>query len=171
MAAELTPISIATDIQAAVLTLNNLHAIELSWLEDEQLTALLSQACYARRIGSLDAFLIALDERASYESPNYLWFHARYARFVYVDRVVVAAHARGRGFARLLYADLFDWASRGGHELVVCEVNIDPPNPASDALHAALGFAEIGRATIHDGSKTVRYLGRAIQQAGRTSST
>jgi hypothetical protein len=45
---------------------------------------------------------------------------------------------------------------------VVCEVNADPPNPASDAFHTALGFAEVGSASIHAGSKTVRYLARRI---------
>jgi len=156
------PLAISVEMEAAVLALNNAHAEELSWLEREQLTALLRQAFYARRLGNLDAFLMAFDERADYDSPNYLWFRASYPRFVYVDRVVVAPSARGRGLARALYADLFDRAGRAGHDLVVCEVNIAPPNPASDALHAALEFSEVGRATIHHGSKTVRYLSRAI---------
>jgi predicted GNAT superfamily acetyltransferase len=94
----------------------------------------------------------------------------RYRRFVYVDRVVVAPAVRGRGYARLLYADLFDRAGRAGHDIVVCEVNSDPPNPASDAFHAAQGFAEVGRAAIHQGSKTVRYLARAIDPASAGSS-
>ena len=70
--------------------------------------------------------------------------------------------ARGRGHARRLYDDLFQHALRGGHERVVCEVNRDPPNPASDAFHAALGFSEVGLAAIHGGAKTVRYLARAL---------
>jgi hypothetical protein len=45
---------------------------------------------------------------------------------------------------------------------VVCEVNSDPPNPASDAFHAAMEFSEVGRAAIHHGSKTVRYLARVL---------
>jgi uncharacterized protein len=45
---------------------------------------------------------------------------------------------------------------------VVCEVNISPPNPASDAFHAALGFAEVGSASVYGESKTVRYLSRAL---------
>jgi predicted GNAT superfamily acetyltransferase len=68
---------------------------------------------------------------------------------------------RGRGHAGLLYADLFD---RAGHSIVVCEVNRDPPNPASDAFHAAQGFAEVGQAAIHQGSKTVLYLARALER-------
>jgi predicted GNAT superfamily acetyltransferase len=70
--------------------------------------------------------------------------------------------ARGRGYARRLYDDLFDRAGEAGHAIVGCEVNSDPPNPASDAFHAALGFAEVGRAKIPNG-KTVRYLLRAIE--------
>jgi predicted GNAT superfamily acetyltransferase len=49
-----------------------------------------------------------------------------------------------------------------GHTHIACEVNVDPPNPTSDAFHAALGFVEIGCASIHDGSKSVRYLERTL---------
>jgi predicted GNAT superfamily acetyltransferase len=145
-----------------LLALNNAHAQELSWLDPERLAHLLKEAFLARRIGRVDAFLLAFDQDAAYDSPNYLWFRSRYARFVYVDRIVVAPGARGRGYARRLYDGLFAQASRAGHERVVCEVNADPPNPASDAFHAALGFAEIGTAVIHGGSKTVRYFSRPL---------
>ena len=53
-------------------------------------------------------------------------------------------------------------AGRAGHDQIVCEVNSEPPDPASDAFHTALGFREIGRATIHDGRKAVRYFRRAL---------
>jgi len=79
-----------------------------------------------------------------------------------VDRIVVASSARGRGCARRLYQDLFEYAVRAGHERVVCEVNISPPNPASDAFHAALGFVEVGTAGVYDGSRTVRYLSHTL---------
>lgn len=148
--------------EASILALNNEHAAELSWLEAERLSFLLGEAFYARRIGDLEAFILTFDQDASYDSPNFVWFRERYERFVYVDRVVVAAHARGRGHARLLYQDLFDHARRAGHTLVTCEVNSDPPNPASDAFHAALGFAEVGDAVIHGGKKAVRYYARQI---------
>jgi predicted GNAT superfamily acetyltransferase len=147
----------------ALLALNNAHAQELSWLEAERLEYLVREAFLARRIGNLDAFLLAFDQDGRYDSPNFIWFRARYPRFVYVDRIVVAPSARGRGCARRLYADLFDHAVRAGHDRVVCEVNIIPPNPASDAFHAALGFIEVGTASVHDGRRTVRYLSHAPQ--------
>ena len=142
----------------ALLALNNAHAQELSWLEAERLEYLISEAFLARRIGHVDAFLLAFDQDARYDSPNFIWFRARYPRFVYVDRILVAPSARGRGCARRLYADLFEHAVRARHDRVVCEVNKIPPNPASDAFHAALGFVEIGTASVHGGSRTVRYL-------------
>jgi len=37
-----------------------------------------------------------------------------------------------------------------------------PPNPVSDAFHASLNFHEVGRAAIHNNTKTVRYLLRNL---------
>jgi predicted GNAT superfamily acetyltransferase len=93
-----------------LLALNNAHAQELSWLEPERLEHLVNEAFLARRIGNLDAFLLAFDQDARYDSPNFLWFCARYPRFVHVDRIVVASSARGRGCARRLYHNPFEHA-------------------------------------------------------------
>jgi predicted GNAT superfamily acetyltransferase len=115
----------------------------------------------------MQAVLVALDEtHPAYASPNYLWFRARQSRFVYVDRVVVAQSARGKGHARRLYADLIEQAKAAGHDCIVCEVNSEPPNPASDAFHEALGFRQVGLAAIHGGAKTVRYLALSLQKPG-----
>ena len=155
-------VSPTSPLNTAMLALNNAHAQELSWLDPARLQQLVTHAFLARRIDHLDAFLLAFDQDAPYDSPNFLWFRARYPRFVYIDRIAVAPSARGRGLARRLYCDLFDEAHRRGHEHVVCEVNLTPPNPGSDAFHAALGFCEVGRASIHNGSMTVRYLLRPL---------
>lgn len=160
------PSAVPRDAEAAILALNNTFATELSWLEPGRLSLLIGRAFHARRIGHVDAFILAFDERAEYDSPNFLWFRARYPRFAYVDRVVVAPHARGRGYARRLYADLIEHAAASGRRVITCEVNLDPPNPASDAFHAALGFREVGRETIPGYGKTVRYLALLIGPPG-----
>lgn len=144
--------------RAAVLALNTTEALATSVLDAPALDALLADAWWAAGVeAGRAAFLIAFDETAAYDGTNYRWFRARCARFVYVDRVVVAAAARGRGLARRLYADLTAAARAAGHAHLVCEINLDPPNPVSDAFHAALGFVEVGRGSPRPG-KTVRYL-------------
>lgn len=152
----LLPLLAPTDPTPALVALNNDHAAELSFLTPERFAALIGTAFLAARIGEADALLLAFDQGADYDSPNFLWFRERFPRFVYVDRIVVSPGARGRGLARLLYDALFERARAAGHGRVVCEVNADPPNPASDAFHAALGFGEVGTALLPNG-KTVRY--------------
>jgi predicted GNAT superfamily acetyltransferase len=149
----------------AVLRLNALYEAETSPLDDARLVAMAKAACFAEAVPDGDgvaAVLIAFDETAAYDSPNFLWFRARFPRFLYIDRVVVAPEARGRGLARALYEELFRRALAAGHDTAVCEVNLVPPNPASDAFHARLGFEEVGRATV--GAKTVRYLSRPLAE-------
>ena len=155
------PLPIRPEDEPAVLALNNQHAEELSWLDPERLRRMVGETFYGRRIGALEAFILAFDQDAAYDSPNFLWFRERYPHFVYVDRIAVAAEARGRGHARQLYEDLFARAAAAGHSLVACEVNAEPPNPASDAFHAALGFVAVGSATLA-GGKIVRYFARSL---------
>jgi uncharacterized protein len=164
-AAELTSAELVADpsLTAAILELNNAHAIELSLLTSGGLADLIGLAWRAWRIGRADAMMIALDQAADYDNPNHRWFRARYDRFVYVDRIVVSPAARGQGMARRLYERLIREATAAGHDHVVCEVNLAPPNPQSDAFHAALGFRPLAAASIHGGAKTVRYLARSLR--------
>lgn len=144
-------------LRTALLALNNEHAVELSWADEARFRSLVANACFAERVGFADALLIAFDERARYDSPNFLWFRERYPRFVYVDRIVTSPAVRGRGIARLLYERLIAHARAAGHERVVCEVNSDPPNPGSEALHRALGFTSVGEGRP-SAAKSVTYL-------------
>jgi hypothetical protein len=151
---------------AAVCHLNNLFTQETSFLSHEEMARLLRMAFYSRGFaerGELGAFLIAFDERADYVSPNFAFFPTRHKRFVYIDRVITAEHATRRGLARRLYEDLFLQATTAEQTVVGCEVNVVPPNPASDAFHARMTFVEVGRAELANG-KTVRYLERALSQ-------
>jgi len=106
------PAEVSGALGESLLALNNAHAEELSFLTQERLVELLGEAFAARRIGTVDAFLLAFDQDAAYDSPNFLWFRARYQRFVYVDRIVVGASARGRGGAAPLSRSLRDGRCR-----------------------------------------------------------
>ncbi len=147
----------------AMLALNAAHEKETSVLDLQALRALVDQAFHLGRRGDGgDGFMIALDQDAVYASANFAWFKARYPKFVYVDRVIVAAHARGGGLARAMYEELFAVSARKGHRVVCAEVYKIPPNPISDAFHARLGFEIIGEADSADGSKTMRYMARNL---------
>jgi len=82
----------------------------------DQLIRLVSTASLALRIGNATAFLLAFDQDADHDAGNFLWFRARHARFVYIDRVVVAGSERGRGHARRLYDAVFRQAADVGHD-------------------------------------------------------
>lgn len=145
------------------LALNRECESQLWPLTENELRALLEIAYFAKLAGDGQAMLIAFDERAPYESPNHRWFRERYPRFVYVDRVAVSEQARGRGLARTLYEELMTKARADGHAVICAEVYSDPPNPQSDAFHAAMGFSEVGRAQLPDrAGKTVRYISREL---------
>jgi predicted GNAT superfamily acetyltransferase len=146
-----------------LLTLSNAHEKEIGRFTREAFEELVALSFRTRMTASRDAFLIALAGRAPEAAPNYRWFASRFDRFVYIDRVVVAETSRKRGLGKLLYDDVIAAARDAGHTRVCCEVNMDPPNPGSDAFHARLGFDEIGRAFLSDRGKTVRYLTRALE--------
>jgi hypothetical protein len=143
--------------RAWMLALNALHETETAPM-DAAFLARLSAAAFRTLVADGEAGLvIGLDQDCFDAGPNWRWFAARHARFVYVDRVIVAQAARGRGIARALYLALAAAARAAGHERIVCEYNIDPPNPASAAFHAALGFMPLAEEYLPDRGKTVRY--------------
>jgi uncharacterized protein len=148
-----------------LLELNLASVRELSELDEPRLQWILSLAHRALAVEAereLVAFALAIAPGTGYDSANYRWFGARFERYLYLDRVVVAARLRRQGIATLLYDALEAAAARFGR--MVCEVNVSPPNPASVAFHSARGYVEIGRLS-HDG-KVVALLSRELTSAG-----
>jgi hypothetical protein len=146
-----------------VLALNNAHAQEVNALDPGSLAALVDVAERSWVVEGALGFSIALGEGSPTQGPNHAWFQARHGAFLYVDRIVVAAHARGQGFARRMYEQLIRDA---GARPLCCEVNLLPPNPGSLAFHQRLGFHHCGEAQDPRNGKRVRYL---IRPAPRVS--
>ena len=141
-----TPRDIEPADHAGLLALNAVHETELSPMTAEGFASAVEMAVYAQCFAESAGFLLAYDQTADLASANFRWFKARYEQFVYIDRVVISGSVRGRGLARALYADLAGRAEAAGHMRLACEVNIDPPNPASMSFHTGQGFFEVGRA-------------------------
>ena len=139
--------------QADVESLSPLALSEL-----EHLAALSSSFRVAEVADRLAGFLIAITSDRDHRSLNFLWFKQRYARFLYIDRVVVGAHARRWGVASKLYAALVTHAATLDAPLLTCEVNIRPFNAASLAFHERAGFEAVGTEERDDGKKTVSML-------------
>ncbi|QIG91935.1 MULTISPECIES: GNAT family N-acetyltransferase [unclassified Bradyrhizobium] len=141
-----------------LLRLNNASASETSLLTAARFEQLIDAATIALFVPPAAAMLLAFEHGDNYDGTHFGWFRGRMDQFLYVDRIVVGAAWRRHGLARKLYREVFRQAAHRGHRRVVCEVNLQPPNPISDALHHSLGFEEVGRTTIDGGAKTVRYL-------------
>ena len=152
-------IRIATTADFAhLLRLNEESVHFLSPLTPERLELLFNEAAYCRVLeadGEVVAFLLAFREGCIYDSPNYRWFVTHYARFLYVDRVVVSTAFQGQGAGKLLYDDIFSFARQSGVEYLTCEFDIDPPNEGSRRFHQRYGFAEVGTQQVADGKKRV----------------
>jgi uncharacterized protein len=142
---------------AGALALNNESAVEVNALTADELARQVGLAAASRYVDGGLGLLIAFDETTPPIGPNHAWFLERLPAFLYIDRVVIARSARGRGLGRRLYQDLFE---RAAGRPLCCEVNVDPPNPGSLAFHERLGFSAQGEAVDPRNGKCVRYFVR-----------
>jgi uncharacterized protein len=94
-------------------------------------------------------------EVSNYDSINYQRFNQRYDSFVYIDRVVVGAEARGCGIGSALDKRLDQWAQQHNKEYLTAEVDIIPPNPGSLNFHNRQGFKQIGEQEYGNPEKKV----------------
>ncbi|MEZ5166428.1 MAG: GNAT family N-acetyltransferase [Acidimicrobiales bacterium] len=112
---------------------------------------------------SVAGFLIGLvGPGLAYDSDNYRWFSARYDRFVYVDRVVVADGGRGAGVGSQLYEEFAGRGRRDGHPVLLAEVNIRPRNDGSLRFHERHGFRAVGEQDTEGGAKRVVLLEKRL---------
>jgi len=143
---------------AAVLALNNSqvpHVNALTPDEFAQIVALSGHFTVAEDPQGLLGFVLCIPSGTSYWSGNYKWFAERYARFLYLDRVVVSPRLRRGGVGRLLYGDMHR-VQAGIWPCVALEVNVRPPNPTSIAFHEALGYHPVGMREYADGINAVQ---------------
>jgi uncharacterized protein len=139
-----------------ILALNEEFVRFLAPLAQARLTELHAKATLALVIengGEAAAFLLAFREGIDYDSINYRWFAQRYPAFLYIDRVVVGSGLQGQGAGTALYEHVFAQARAAAVPWITCEIDCEPPNPASGRFHARLGFAEIGRQPVPGGKQ------------------
>jgi predicted GNAT superfamily acetyltransferase len=127
-----------------------------------RLISIAELALVLERDGQFVGFVIAIAPGADYASENYRFFESRGIDHLYVDRIVIAESERGAGLGHTLYDAVFDAARAAGRAEVTCEVNLDPPNPGSEAFHARLGFQQVGVQETKGGAVTVSLLAASV---------
>jgi len=142
--------------EAAVPHVNSVSIAEMEWFA--------ANAAYfrvARTDAGIAGFMIGLRPGLAYRSPNYAWFCSNYDDFGYIDRVVVAPHARRLGVASSLYDD---FAARLARQVAVltCEVNLRPANEASMRYHTDYGFVQVGSQETDGGDKEVALMEKRL---------
>ncbi|MDJ0338944.1 GNAT family N-acetyltransferase [Cryobacterium sp. PH31-O1] len=151
-----------------LLALNNAAVPAVNELNADALAELVEHSHLAVAVVDDDAvetalgFAILFVSGAQYESENYRWFSGRSTDFLYVDRIVVADGFRGQGLGQVLYDAIFGAARREVLAEVLCEVNLEPPNPGSLAFHGRLGFVEVGQLSTKDDTVVVSLLAASV---------
>jgi L-amino acid N-acyltransferase YncA len=89
-------------------------------------------------------WLVMLDENEELAGYAYAsHFRDRYGyRFCCESTIYMRSDVRGRGWGRVLYQTLLDTLIRQGFVAVIAGLTY--PNPASEALHRAVGFELVG---------------------------
>lgn len=134
------------DDHADVLALNEQEVHLLAPMDETRLAELHG---WAHRFdvvevdGTFGGFVVVIESGTTYDGDHYAFFSRVYEQFLYLDRVVLATAARGRGVGHAVYDELEADARRLGR--MTLEVNVDPPNPPSLAFHARRGYVEVGR--------------------------
>lgn len=148
---------------AAFLAMNAEFVHWLSPMDAAELRKVLSIASYKRQINDGEGVLIGYAHNANYpDHKNMQWLRGKLENFFYIDRIIIAAGAQGKGHGRALYADIEAYARAAGYDWLACEVNTVPDNPGSHAFHLRFGFKALGEQDFPDYGKAVRYYAKRL---------
>lgn len=141
---------------AQIAALNEDFVAVTSPMDEARFLALLALSSYCLVVAEGDrllGFVIAMRNGAAYDNGNYAWFDERVQDMVYVDRIVLASDARGRGLGGNLYDELASVARADGCKVMTAEMDIEPPNQHSLYFHSKRGFTEHGQRALDSGKR------------------
>jgi predicted GNAT superfamily acetyltransferase len=98
-------------------------------------------------------YIITYRGEQEYDGDEFNWFKQNFSNFLYIDQIAIAASARRLRVGTQFYHHLEQVAQELGLTSLVCEVNLEPPNPISLNFHARQGFGEVGTMTTQDGRR------------------
>ena len=143
-----------------ILSSNQENEPQVGSLDKVKLQSLLDQANYCKvafHNNEPAGFLLCLPDNIEYESLNYKWVSERYSNFMYIDRISVLQKFQNLKLGTALYTDLLYFSIENGYDIILCEVNIMPPNPGSIRFHKKFDFVECGSQFTEGGTKEVQF--------------
>ena len=133
-------------------------------LNEYEISEIISVAPYfrvAKVNKEVVGYQIAYTSDHKYDGEEFSWFQKHLAQFMYIDQIAVAPSARRLQIGSRLYAEAEKFAHAHQFNRLACEVNLEPPNPASLRFHVGLGFQQLGILSVSDG-RTVALLQKKI---------
>ena len=155
----------------AVRAINAAGQPGVAALTPEELAALAAGTilCWvAIDAAAIAGYLIVYTSGDAYDGEEFAWFQHHYQHFLYVDQIAIAPEHRHSGVGSALYQFASAYAAGEGLDALVCEVNLDPPNPISLAFHHGRGFERVGTLQTRDG-RTVALLRLELAPSTTTS--
>lgn len=140
----------------AVLAINEAGYPGVVRLTSAELAAVLAQAPFfyvAEMNTQVVGYLMAYTDKNVYAGDEFLWFQRHFSDFLYIDQIAIAATARRARVGSKFYDFVEQFARQRGLTSLVCEVNLEPPNPISLNFHAQNGFIKVGVMDTPDGRK------------------
>ncbi len=120
----------------------------------------------ADRGGEVLGYVIVFDSLSAYDGEEFRALRQGLRDpFLYVDQLAVSQACRRMGVAGRLYEALATGVAGLPVRPICCEVNLEPPNPASMAFHQRMGFMELQRLSVADG-RVVALLASGLRQPG-----
>jgi uncharacterized protein len=149
----------------AILAINAEGQPGVSALTHSELVSALATGSVwvAEGTAGVAGYLIAYRSDAPYDGEEFAWFQSRYSPFLYIDQVAVARQQRRAAVGFQLYQRAERAEREYGSFSLVCEVNLDPPNPVSLAFHTRNNFHEVGILDTQDGRKVTLLLKRLAE--------
>ncbi|WP_338292902.1 GNAT family N-acetyltransferase [Planctobacterium marinum] len=147
-----------------LLRLNNREVPHVNELDLNTLSFLCNEAAFVEVCTdeyAISGLIMGFVTGADNHGFNFNWFCERYTNFLYIDRIFVSPIYKGQGIGRELYQRAEAFCRDNGIESLCCEVNQEPPNPASHQFHLNCGFEAV-ELVLHPEGKTVQMYRKII---------
>ena len=141
---------------AAVLALNATAEGLVEPLGPDRLDWLRLIAAHAAVVdldGRPAGFLLTFTPGSAYDGLEFRWFAATYAdRFLFIERIVIAAEHRREGLASQVYGAIERAATP--FDRAVTRVRSDPPDAGGLTFHTNRGYVEVAKQRLANGTTT-----------------